>query len=234
VNRVRRVWVYVLACTALVVLGGLLAPLHPNVMPIQGFIAAFPNDRVTIVIPYRFPWWNFLGRTPRIAEIDLASSASVISYSVDRSTLFSGTINILIRPDDAQDSHQLKEAKFRYAQTWHSVHIGDVNIEIIEDTGDRSLLLSEGAIIRHSRFEEPYEMAVVNVSQESVSVLDVGGRGITYLGEGVVLEPGTTAVLAVNIDPNYKMARPWILYRTSVGEHMMPGAACYRIVAGTD
>lgn len=231
-DKFRKVCVYFVACASLVVLIGLLAPLHPDVIPIQGYIAAFPTDKVTIVISYRPAKWNLLGRTPNISGIDLASKASVVSHSVNKSTLRSGTINVVIRPNDAQDNHKLKEANFRYGETWYPVHIGDVTIDILDGTGDRSLLLSEDVVIRHSRFEEPFEMRVVNVSQERVSVLDIGGLGVTYLGEGVAVEPGDTANLAVDIDTNYDLVRPWILYSTSAGEHLMPGATYYRIVVG--
>lgn len=184
----------------------------------------------TIVIPYRSNRWNLPGRMRVFSEIDLAPEAAVLSFSVNKG-LLSGTINVLTSPNEAQGNGTLEEVKLRYVGRWYPVYIGTAAFDIRHDTGDRSLLLSESAIIKYSRFEEPYEMRLVNVSKERVSVLGIQAPGVTYLGDPVVVEPGSTVTLAVKIDANYDMVRPWILCSTSTGEHMIPGASCYRIPA---
>lgn len=225
----QRACTYVFACVILVVSIGLLLPIRPNVTPIQGYIAAFPNDKVTIVIPYRFNRWNLSGTLWYISGIDLAPKASVLSYSVNKRSLSCGTINVLARPNEDQENGKLEEAKLRYAKRWYPVYIGDVTFDIRHGTGDRSLFLSENAITKYSRFEEPYEMRLVNVSNERISILGIEAPGVRYLGNEVVVEPGDTVILTVEIDAKFDLVRPWILYRTSTGEHLMPGASCYLI-----
>ena len=223
-NRLWRVCAYIFGCAIIAVSIGFLVPSRPRVTPIQGYVAAFPNDKVSVIIPYRSSWYAILRHA---SGIDFAPEATVFSFHVNKRSL-SGTINVLISPNESLGEFRLKEVKLHYAGKWYPVPIGNIAFDTRDDTGDGSLQLTTRAITRHSHFEEQYDMSLVNVSSEKVSILDIQAPGVTYLGGPIIVEPGNTVTLPIFIDMQYDLVRPWILYSTPTGEHMMPGASCYR------
>jgi len=220
-------------CLAAVATIGLLYPSYHQIAPIKAYVAAFPNDLVAIAVPYGTDWWNLLGRTRTLSEIDLARGSGVVSFTFHKEGR-SGVINVLARALLGQEDGESQWARFRYSNAWRSVNVGDIKFDVRQETRDRSLVLSASAIEKFGESEKPFKVTLTNVSSELVTILAVQAPGVSLLGGSVAVKAGDTVTIDVIVDGEYDLVRPWLRYSTPLGEFLMPATALYKRTVGAE
>lgn len=222
-----RVMIVVLAILVALISLMVLVPRVPRISPIQAFVAAFPEDLLTLVMDFPSRTWILPRRVSGISEVDLGPQVSVVSFSVDRK-LGSGSLQVLFHPNAAWASN-VDEIQLRCGSTWFPRELGQIELDVRPEDTDTSMTLIDEAVLMHGTDDSTYQISFANTTSDTVFITAVSAPGLACITNcPVAIEAGGIAVLDVTVDQQTDWVRPWVYYQTSSGDHVMPGPSLHR------